>query len=138
MINKVPENINELTHRIIGCSMRVHNILGNGFLEVIYQKALAIEMEIEGLKFEREKDMPILYRNKLIGSRRVDFFIENCIMLELKAFAQIEDYHKTQAINYLEVYNIANGLLINFGGLSLEFKRVYNKKLVKPGNNPII
>lgn len=72
-----------------------------------------------------------------MGSRRVDFFVEDSVMVELKAFEKIEDIHKNQAINYLEVYNIADGLLINFGGSSLEFKRVYNKKLVNPGENPI-
>ena len=90
-------------------------------------------MSLQGLNFEKEKDMPIYYNNELIGRRRVDFFVEDCVMVEIKALGQIEDIHKNQAINYLEVYNIADGLLINFGGLSLEYKRVYNKKLVKPG-----
>jgi len=107
--------------------MKVHNIIGSGFQEIIYQRALAIEMRIQGLSFEVEKEMPIYYANELIGKRRVDFFIENCVLVELKALVQLESIHKTQAINYLEVYNIADGLLINFGALSLEFKRVYNK-----------
>jgi GxxExxY protein len=124
--------INELTHKIIGCSMKVHNKLGNGFQEVIYQRALAIEMKMQGLAFEREKEMSIFYNEELIGTRRVDFFVENCVMVELKALEKIEDIHKNQAINYLEAYNIADGLLINFGGLSLDFKRVYNKKLIRP------
>jgi GxxExxY protein len=81
--------------------------------------------------------MPIFYREEQIGSRRVDFFVENCIMLELKAMEKIEEVHKAQAINYLEVYNIADGLLINFGGTSLDFKRLYNKKMVVPSQNPI-
>jgi GxxExxY protein len=125
-------NINDLTHKIIGCAMKVHNNLGNGFQEVIYQGALAIEFRISGLNFEREKEMPIFYYEELIGTRRVDFFVENAVMVELKALEKIEDIHKNQAINYLEAYNIADGLLINFGALSLDFKRVYNKKLVKP------
>ncbi len=124
--------IDELTHKIIGCAMQVHNTLGNGFQEVIYQRALAIEMTFQGLSFEREKEMPIFYRNQDIGTRRVDFFVENCVMVELKAIEKLEGVHKAQAINYLEAYNMADGLLINFGGLSLEFKRVYNKKLVVP------
>lgn len=127
------ENINDITSKIIGCSMKVHNIMGSGFQEIIYQRALAIEMRIQGLSFEMEKEMPIYYANELIGKRRVDFFVENCVMVELKALVQLENIHKTQAINYLEVYNIADGLLINFGALSLEFKRVYNKKLITPG-----
>lgn len=122
--------INDITHRIIGCAMKVHNTLGNGFPEVIYQRALEIEMTSCGLNFEKEKDMPILYEGHKIGSRRVDFFVEDRIMLEIKAFEKIENVHKNQAINYLEVYNIADGLLINFGGSSLDFKRLYNKKLV--------
>lgn len=117
--------------------MKIHNTLGSGFSEVIYQRALAIEMRNNGIYFEQEKDMPIRYEGHQIGSRRVDFFVENCIMLELKAFEKIEDVHKNQAINYLEVYNIADGLLINFGGASLDFKRLYNKKLVNPKEHPL-
>lgn len=127
-------NVNDLTHKIIGCAMKVHNNLGNGFQEVIYQRALAIEFRMFGLNFEREKEMPIFYYEELIGTRRVDFFVEKAVMVELKAMEKIEDIHKNQAINYLEAYNIADGLLINFGGLSLDFKRVYNRKLVKPIN----
>ncbi|MCO5946883.1 GxxExxY protein [Mucilaginibacter flavidus] len=129
---------NELTHKIIGCAMKVHNVLGSGFLEVIYQKALAIEMRKAGLPFEQEREFSIFYDGELIGSRRVDFFVANVLMLELKARPQVENIHKNQAINYLEVHRIADGLLINFGGPSLEFKRVYNKKLVTPGENPIV
>ena len=125
-------DINKITHRIIGCSMQVHRTLGNGFQEVIYQRALAIEMKHAGLSFQREMEMPIYYRNERVGTRRVDFFVENCVMVELKALEKIEEVHKAQTINYLEAYNIADGLLINFGGLSLEFKRLYNKKLVTP------
>ena len=80
-------------------------------------------------------EIQIYYREILIGTRRVDFFVEECVMLELKARETLEDIHKSQAINYLEAYNIADGLLINFGGLSLEFKRVYNKRLVKLTGN---
>lgn len=128
--------VNDITHKIIGCAMKVHNALGSGFPEVIYQRALGIEMTDNTLNFEQEKDMPIKYNGHYIGSRRVDFFVENCIMLEIKAFEKIEDVHKNQAINYLEVYNIADGLLINFGAASLDFKRVYNKKLVTPNDHP--
>ena len=126
--------INEITHKIIGCSMQVHNTLGNGFQEVIYQRALAIEMKLEGLSFQREMEMPIFYREEQIGTRRVDFFVEDGIMVEIKAVEQVLDVHKAQAINYLEAYNMADGLLVNFGGLSLDFKRLYNKRLVKPSS----
>lgn len=134
---KMEVNINDITHKIIGCAMKVHSTLGNGFQEVIYQRALAIEMRHANLVFEREMEMPIFYREEQIGTRRVDFFVEGCVMVELKAMEKIEDVHKAQAINYLEAYHIADGLLINFGGLSLEFKRLYNKKLVPPTGNPV-
>ena len=124
--------INEITRKIIGCAMEVHNILGNGFQEVIYLRALAIEMSFNGISYEREMEMPVFYREEQIGTRRVDFFVEGCVMVELKAIEEIEDVNKAQTINYLEAYNIADGLLINFGGLSLDFKRLYNKKLVHP------
>ena len=127
----------DITHKIIGCAMHVHSTLGNGFQEVIYQRALAIEMRLAGLSFHREMEMPIFYREEQIGTRRVDFFVEDGVMVELKALEKIEDVHKAQAINYLEAYHIADGLLINFGGLSLEFKRMYNKKLITPSPNTI-
>ena|SRR5438045_273095 len=117
------------TEKIIGCAMQVHRTLGNGFQEVIYQRALAIEMPLQGLAFEREKEMDIFYRGERIGTRRVDFFVESCIMVELKAVIQLEDVHLAQAMNYLEAYNMEIGLLINFGARSLQFKRVHNNKL---------
>lgn len=119
---------NALTHKIIGCAMQVHTILGNGFQEVIYQRALELEMEQQGIIFSRELEMAIYYRKIQIGTRRVDFFVENLIMVELKAIINLEDVHLAQAINYLEAYNIQIGLLINFGSQSLTFKRLYNKK----------
>ena len=127
---KTKEEIDNLTHKIIGCAMQVHRALGNGFQEVIYQRCLAIELQYQELSFEREKEMPIFYREKQVGTRRVDFFVEEMVMVELKAIEKLEDVHKAQAINYLEAYGIADGLLINFGGMSLDFKRVYNKRLV--------
>lgn len=114
----------ELTGKIIGCAMEVHKILGNGFQEVIYQRALAIEMSKQGLEFSREHEMEIFYKEENIGTRRVDFFVEGKIMVELKAIIQLEDVHLAQAINYLEAYNMKIGLLINFGNQSLQFKRV--------------
>lgn len=123
MINKnYPDS--ELTGKIIGCAMEVHKILGNGFQEVIYQRALAIEMAGQGLDFSREHEMEIFYKDENIGSRRVDFFVEGKIMVELKAIIQLDDIHLAQAINYLEAYNMEVGLLINFGSKSLQFKRV--------------
>ena len=118
----------DITRKIIGCSMKVHSTLGNGFQEVIYQRALHIEMNLEGLGFQREMEMPIFYREEKIGTRRVDFFVEGLIMVELKAIIQLEDVHLAQAINYCEAYNTEIGLLINFGSKSLTFKRIFNKK----------
>ncbi len=109
--------------------MQVHRTLGNGFQGVIYQRALSIEFELDKLQFVREQEMPIYYREKSIGSRRVDFFVENSIMVEIKAITKLEDVHLAQALNYLECYKIQVGLLLNFGQRSLEFKRVHNKKL---------
>ena len=132
----------EITHKIIGCAMKVHSTLGNGFQEVIYQRALAIEMEKQGLGFQREMEMSIYYEVIHIGTRRVDFFVEENIMVELKALIKLEEVHLAQAMNYCQAYNLPIGLLINFGAKSLEFKRVYNvnhpdnKDYIK--NNPII
>ncbi|MBX2902839.1 MAG: GxxExxY protein [Chitinophagales bacterium] len=116
----------EITHKIIGCAMKVHSTFGNGFQEVIYQRALAIEMEKQGLGFQREMEMSIFYEGIDIGTRRVDFFVEDNIMVELKALIKLEDVHLAQAMNYCQAYNLPIGLLINFGAKSLEFKRVYN------------
>lgn len=116
----------ELTHKIIGCAMKVHTVLGNGFQEVIYQRALAIEMSKQGLSFSREMEMQIFYEGEHIGTRRVDFFVEEKIMLELKAIIKLEEVHLAQAMNYCQAYNLPIGLLINFGAKSLEYKRVYN------------
>ena len=103
-----------LTHRIIGCAMKVHSTLGNGFQEVIYQRALAIEMSKQGLDFQREMEMIVFYEGKDIGTRRVDFFVEGIIMVELKALIKLEDVHLAQAKNYCQAYNQTIGLLINF------------------------
>ena len=108
--------------------MTVHSALGNGFQEVIYQRALEIEMNLAGIEFKREFEMPIYYRNMHIGTRRVDFLVEGVISVELKALTKLEDVHFAQAINYLEAYNLEIGLLINFGERSLAFKRLTNKK----------
>jgi GxxExxY protein len=118
----------ELTSKIIGCAMTVHKSLGNGFQEVIYQRALEIEMRLVDISFTREYEMPIFYREEQIGTRRVDFLVDGIISVELKAITKLEDVHLAQAINYLEAYNLEIGLLINFGETSLNFKRLTNKK----------
>jgi GxxExxY protein len=108
--------------------MKVHSALGSGFQEVIYQRALAIEMTKKGLQFRREQEMPIFYDGRAIGTRRVDFFVEDKIMVELKALAKLEDVHLSQSMNYCEAYSLPIGLLLNFGARSLEVRRVYNVK----------
>ena len=112
--------------------MKVHSTLGSGFQEVIYQRALDIEMSKQRLIFAREMEMTIFYEGIDIGTRRVDFFVDDKIMVELKAVSVLNDAHLAQAINYLEAYNMPIGLLINFGSKSMEYKRVYNTK--HPGN----
>lgn len=123
------EEINDdLTYKIIGCAMKVHAILGNGFQEVIYQRALKIEMEKQGLRFQRELKMPLFYDNQPIGSRRVDFLVENQAVVELKAVMQLETVHLAQGLNYLVAYKVDKGLLLNFGAQSLEIKRLRHPK----------
>jgi GxxExxY protein len=122
----------ELTEKIIGCAMKVHGVLGNGFQEVIYQRALEIEMGKAGLGFTREMEMAVYYDGIEIGTRRVDFFVEDIIMVELKAIISLEEVHLAQAMNYVEAYKMEIGLLINFGSKSLQFKRVHNNKSFNP------
>ncbi|MCF8378684.1 MAG: GxxExxY protein [Bacteroidales bacterium] len=122
----------ETTGKIIGAAMEVHKSLGNGFQEVIYQRALKIEFIHSNIDFKREFEMPIHYRGNHIGTRRVDFLINDLISVEIKAVIKLEDVHLAQAKNYLEAYNIEVGLLINFGSKSLEFRRLFNSK-----SNPV-
>ena len=129
----------DLTSKIIGCAMTVHKSLGNGFQEVIYQRALEIEMQDVGLSFTREMEMPVYYRDQQIGTRRVDFLVEDVIAVELKVIIELKDVHLAQAINYLEAFDLEVGLLINFGSKSLQFKRLSNKSFKqKNQDNPKI
>jgi GxxExxY protein len=117
----------------------VHRALGNGFQEVIYQRALEIEMTDNGISFKREQEMPIYFKNQIIGTRRVDFLVQEIVSVELKAIIKLEDVHFAQAINYLEAYDLEVGLLINFGAKSLEFKRLLNSKFKqKTQGNPMV
>ena len=127
----------ELTRKIIGCAMEVHRRLGSGFQEVIYQRALTIEMELAGISFIREKYMNIYYRGHEIGTRRTDFLVEDVISTEIKAVVQLSNTDLAQGINYLEAYDLEVGLLINFGAKSLEYKRLHNNKFRQKGQgNP--
>jgi GxxExxY protein len=114
----------EITEKIIGCAMKVHSTLGNGFQEVIYQRCLQLEMQKQGLNFLREVEMPIFYDNVSVGTRRVDFLVEEKVLVELKAVTQLEKVHLAQALNYLEAFKLQVGLLLNFGATRLEFKRL--------------
>ena len=119
----------QLTFDIIGCAMKVHNTLGNGFQEVIYQRCLAIELERAGIEFGREVEQTIYYNGINVGTRRADFVVENKVIVELKALINLEDVHLAQAKNYVVAYKFEKGLLINFGALSLQYKLIFNQNL---------
>lgn len=131
----------EVTEKIIGAAFRVHGTLGNGFQEVIYQRALEIEFKSIFMQYIREFEMPIYYMDIHIGTRRVDFLVNSNISVELKAVIKLEDVHIAQALNYLEAYNLEVGLLINFGSKRMEFNRLTNKKykpqIIQHPLNPI-
>ena len=120
--------LDELTYKINGCAMKVHNTLGNGFQEVIYQRCLAIELDKAGLSFAREQEHDIFYEGTHVGTRRADFVVEDQVIVELKALINLEDVHLAQAKNYVVAYDKPIGLLINFGSKSLQFKKVFNPK----------
>ena len=123
----------DLTYSIIGCAMKVYNTLGNGFQEVIYQRCLAIEMERADIDFGREVDQTIFYDGVAVGTRRADFIVANRVLVELKALTALEDVHIAQAKNYVVAYGFRIGLLINFGAMSLEYRRIFNDKLSESG-----
>ena len=121
-------SLDEITYKINGCAMKVHNTLGNGFQELIYQRCLAIELERAGLKFGREIEQTIYYDSIRVGTRREDFVVEGQVIVELKAVINLEDAHLSQAKNYVVAYDFPIGLLINFGSTSLQFKKIFNQK----------
>ena len=120
--------LDEITYKINGCAMKVHNHLGNGFQEVIYQRCLAIELRNAGLKFGREIEQTIYYFGEVVGTRRADFIVEDCVVVEIKAVIDLQDVHLAQAKNYVIAYDFPIGSLINFGATSLQFKKVFNPK----------
>ncbi|MDD4969650.1 MAG: GxxExxY protein [Paludibacter sp.] len=124
-----------LTYQIIGCAMKVHKTLGNGFQEVIYQRCLAIELERSGLEFKREVEQTIYYEGIHVGTRRADFVVENKVVVELKALINLEDVHLAQAKNYVVAYKFERGLLINFGATSLQYKLIFNQNLQNKDQN---
>jgi GxxExxY protein len=121
-------NYDQITYKVNGCAMKVHNTLGNGFQEVIYQRCLAIELERAGLAFAREIEQDIYYEGLHVGTRRADFVVEDFVVVELKAVINLEDVHLAQAKNYVVAYDKPIGLLINFGATSLQFKKIFNPK----------
>jgi len=123
--NPDPDSV---TYKINGCAMKVHNTLGNGFQELIYQRCLAIELEKAGLFYKRELEQKIFYDGQHVGTRRADFVIERNIVVEIKAVISLEDVHLAQAKNYVVAYDFAIGLLINFGSRSLQYKKIFNPK----------
>ncbi|TAH19157.1 MAG: GxxExxY protein [Cytophagales bacterium] len=122
------QTIDEITYKINGCAMKVHNTLGNGFQELIYQRCLAIELKKAGLAFGREIEQTIFYEGIDVGTRRADFVVESKVIVELKALINLEDVHLAQAKNYVVAYDFPIGLLINFGANSLQFKKIFNPK----------
>jgi len=121
------KDFDSITYKILGCAMDVHNEMGNGFQEVIYQRCLALEMANQGLNFLRELEIPLYYKGTEVGSRRADFIVEEQVLVELKAIIQLENVHLAQGLNYLKAYNLPTGLLINFGATKLDYKRLYPK-----------
>jgi len=118
----------ELTYKVIGCAMKVHNTLGNGFQEVIYQRCLGIELAKAGISFTREQEHSIFYDGINVGTRSADFVVEDRLTVELKALINLEDVHLAQAKNYTVAYDFTLGLLINFGSQSLQYKLIFNPK----------
>jgi GxxExxY protein len=119
----------DLTYSVIGCAMKVHNTLGNGYQEVIYQRCLGIELEKASIEFKREVDQTIYYEGIEVGTRRADFVINSCLIVEIKSLINLEDVHLAQVKNYLTAYNFEKGLLINFGSTKLQYKLIFNQKI---------
>jgi len=120
-----------LTGEVIGTAMEVHSQLGPGFLESVYEEALAVEFELKGIKFQKQKELPVFYKGRTIKQFVCDFVVENKVIVELKAVKQIGEIEKLQVINYLKASGYEIGLLFNFGDKSLEWKRLINTKSEK-------
>ena len=123
----------DITEKILRAAMNVHSAFGNGFQEVIHQRAIEVEFKSMNIEYAREVSIPVFYRDVQVGERRVDFLVEKKISVELKAQTQLSNINLAQG-NYLEAYNLEVGLLINFGGNSLEWKRLFNNKY-KPASS---
>jgi GxxExxY protein len=119
---------NELTEAIINAAMKVHRSLGLGFPEIIYQRALLVELGKRGIESKAEQELPVYYEDVLVGKRRLDLLVENKILIELKAVSELEKKYFNQVLNFLEAFNVEIGLLLNFGTESLQIKRFINNK----------
>jgi len=117
-----------LTGDIIGAAMEVHTHLGPGFLESVYEEALAYEFELQKIKFQRQRELPVFYKEKYIKPFVCDFIVADKVIVELKALKQIGEIEKLQVINYLKASGFEIGLLFNFGNKSLEWNRLINTK----------
>jgi GxxExxY protein len=127
----------DITEKIIGCAMKVHRKIGLGYPEVIYARCLAIEFDRINLRYEKEKNLKVYYDEFIVGGRRVDFMVEEKIVVELKATAELTNKDFVQSLNYLESHRQEIALLINFGAKSLQFKRIINNKNTSDPSNPI-
>jgi GxxExxY protein len=117
--------LDELSGRVIGAAMRVHSTLGPGFTEGVYQNALALEMALEGIPFEREVKLEVRYRGELVGLYRADLLVAGVLILELKAVQVILPEHEVQVVNYLAATGLEQALLLNFGTRSLQVKKKF-------------
>ena len=127
-----------LTERIIAAAIRVHKELGPGFLEGMYEEALAIELAAAGLTFERQKLLPVFYREHLIGEHRLDFLVERRVVLELKAISALEDIHFAIVRSYLKAANLDDALLLNLATARLTVKRVGREYHPKIGEDLVL
>jgi GxxExxY protein len=126
----------EITEKVIGCAMTVHNFLGPGFPEIFYERSLLIEINNSGLICERQIERDVFFRGISIGKRKLDLIVEGKVLLELKALSIIENNYNCQILNYLKVFGFEVGLLLNFGKPSLEFKRFAMSKNLRNPLNP--
>ena len=113
----------DVTHRIIGAAIRVHRALGPGFLESVYEEALAVEFALSGIQFVRQKTVPLFYKDHQIGEHRLDFLVEARVVVELKAIRALEDIHFAIGRSYLKATHLHDGLLLNFATIPLTIKR---------------
>ena len=126
----------ELTQRIIGAAIAVHKALGPGFLESAYEEALAIEFTCRGIVFERQKGLPVFYRGQKIAEHRLDFLVESCVVVELKAISSLEDIHFAIVRSYLKAANLQSALILNFATMPLTVKRVGREEVARKKSCP--